>query len=303
MSDIGRLLTAMVTPFDGNGEVNYAQVKNLAVSLAEAGSDGLVIAGTTGESPTLTKDEQKELFSLVKATVPSSVSVVAGTGSNSTAEAIKYTADAQEAGVDACLLVVPYYNKPTQEGLFQHFSAIANSTDLPCILYNVPSRTVANLSAETTIRLSSVSNIIGIKEASGDFNQISRIINGTDLDFRVWSGNDNDTFGMMNIGGYGVISVASHIIGLQMQEMITCITEGKTSQAAELHLKLLDFFNGIFIVANPIPIKYLVNQCGIDVGSPRLPLVTPDVETAVFLDALVARYSVDLVSKVSVAIK
>ena len=303
MSDIGRLLTAMVTPFDGNGEVNYAQVKNLAVSLAEAGSDGLVIAGTTGESPTLTKDEQKELFSLVKATVPSSVSVVAGTGSNSTAEAIKYTADAQEAGVDACLIVVPYYNNPTQEGLFQHFSAIANSTDLPCILYNVPSRTVTNLSAETTIRLSSVSNIIGIKEASGDFNQISRIINGTDSNFRVWSGNDNDTFGMMNIGGYGVISVASHIIGLQMQEMITCITEGKTSQAAELHLKLLDFFNGIFIVANPIPIKYLVNQCGIDVGSPRLPLVTPDVETAIFLDALVARYSVDLVSKVSVAIK
>tara|TARA_B100001123_G_scaffold73318_2_gene82453 strand:- start:7318 stop:8223 length:906 start_codon:yes stop_codon:yes gene_type:complete len=300
MSDIGRLLTAMVTPFDGSGAVNYAQVENLAGSLADSGSDGLVVAGTTGESPTLTRDEQKELFSLVRATVPSSVSVVAGTGSNSTSEAIKYTADAQEAGVDACLLVVPYYNKPTQEGLFQHFSAIAHSTDLPCILYNVPSRTVASLSADTTVRLSSIPNIIGIKEASGDFNQISRIIKGTDSDFRVWSGNDNDTFGMMNIGGYGVISVASHIIGLQIQEMIKYITVGKTAQAAELHLELLDFFNGIFVVANPIPIKYLVNKCGIDVGSPRLPLVTPDVETATFLDALVARYHVDLVSKVSV---
>ena len=242
MSDIGRLLTAMVTPFDGSGAVNYAQVENLAGSLADSGSDGLVVAGTTGESPTLTREEQKELFSLVRATVPNTVSVVAGTGSNSTSEAIKYTADAQEAGVDACLLVVPYYNKPTQEGLFQHFSAIAHSTDLPCILYNVPSRTVASLSADTTVRLSSIPNIIGIKEASGDFNQISRIIKGTDSDFRVWSGNDNDTFGMMNIGGYGVISVASHIIGLQMQEMIKYITAGKTAQAAELHLELLDFF-------------------------------------------------------------
>ena len=148
--------------------------------------------------------------------------------------------------------------------------------------------------------MSEVDNIIGIKEASGDFNQISRIIKGTDSDFRVWSGNDNDTFGMMNIGGYGVISVASHIIGLQIQEMIKYITAGKTAQAAELHLELLDFFNGIFVVANPIPIKYLVNKCGINVGSPRLPLVTPDVETATFLDALVARYHVDLVSKVSV---
>ena len=300
MSNIGRLLTAMVTPFNGQGDVNYAQAENLAMSLAESGSDGLVVAGTTGESPTLSREEQKELFSLVKSAVPDSVAVVAGTGSNSTSEAIEYTGDAQDAGVDACLLVVPYYNKPTQEGLFQHFKTIADSTDLPCILYNVPSRTVANLNADTTIRLSSIPNIIGVKEASGDFNQISRIIKGTGSEFRVWSGNDNDTFGIMNIGGYGVISVASHIVGLQIQAMIKFIVEGRTSQAAELHLTLLDFFNGIFVVANPIPIKYLVNQCGIDVGSPRLPLLVPDVETATFLDALVAKYNVDLASKVSV---
>ena len=300
MNDIGRLLTAMVTPFNEQGDVDYSEAKNLAMALVESGSDGLVVAGTTGESPTLSREEQKELFSLAKSSVPNTVAVVAGTGSNSTSEAIKYTGDAQDAGVDACLLVVPYYNKPTQEGLFQHFKAIAENTELPCILYNVPSRTVTNLSADTTIRLSSIPNIIGIKEASGDFNQISRIIKGTGSEFRVWSGNDNDTFGIMNIGGYGVISVASHIIGLQIQAMIKFIVDGRISQAAELHLKLLDFFNGIFIVANPIPIKYLVNQCGINVGPPRLPLLAPDIETVTFLDALVAKYTVDLTSKVSV---
>ena len=292
-ADIGRLLTAMVTPFDGRG-VNYKQAKRLARALVESGSDGVIVAGTTGESPTLTPKEQARLFAEVREALEDRGCVVAGTGSNNTHEALKYTRDAEKAGADAALLVVPYYNKPTQEGLYQHFRAIAESTSLPCILYNVPSRTITNLSAETTVRLSQVPNIVGVKEASADFDQIGAILRDASPGFRVWSGNDADTFHILCMGGYGVISVASHLVGRQIRGMIQMLLDGSLEGAAAEHLRLLPLFKGIFVVANPIPIRYGVNRAGFRVGSPRLPLTEPDGKTAAFLDGLFERYSVDL---------
>lgn len=295
MTEIGRLLTAMVTPFDDKGQVDYEQAKRLAQALVASGSDGVVVVGTTGESPTLTPEEQKRLFKEVKAALKGKGVVIAGTGSNSTAEAVHYTEDAQEAGVDGCLLVVPYYNKPTQDGLYRHFKSIAASTDLPCILYNVPSRTITNLSAETTIRLSGVKNIVGIKEASADMGQIGAIIRETDGDtFKVWSGNDADTFLILCLGGYGVVSVASHLVGNQIKGMINMVLDGSLEGAAREHLRMLPLSQGLFVVANPIPVKYCVNQAGFNVGKPRLPLVEPDEKTVKFLNDLMAHYKVDL---------
>ena len=294
MAEIGKLLTAMVTPFDQQGHVDYQQAKRLAQALVQSGSDGVVVAGTTGESPTLTREEQARLFAEVREALEGRGNVVAGTGSNSTAEALEYTRDAQEAGADGALLVVPYYNKPTQEGLYLHFKAIAESTDLPCILYNVPSRTITNLTAETTIRLSHIPNIVGIKEASADFEQIATIISGAEEGFRIWSGNDADTFGLLCLGGYGVISIASHLIGRQIRAMIQMYLDGSVEWAAGEHRRLLPIFKGLFVVANPIPIKYGVNWAGFNVGSPRLPLNEPDEKTAAFLDDLFAKFTIDL---------
>jgi len=290
----GRLITAMVTPFDERGEVDYAQARKLALALIDSGSEGVVIVGTTGESPTLVREEELRLFAEIKEAVGTRGSVIAGTGSNSTAEALSATREAEQAGVDACLLVVPYYNKPTQEGLYRHFRTIAESTSLPCILYNVPARTVVNLSAETTIRLSEIDNIIGIKEASGNLDQISRIITGTPDDFLVWSGNDNDTLPILALGGYGVISVASHLTGRQMQNMITSFLEGRTEQASRIHRHLLPLFDAMFVVANPIPVKHALNHIGFRVGQPRSPLTPPDERTAAVIEEALKRYDIDL---------
>jgi len=294
MKKPGRLLTAMVTPFNEEGMVDYEQAKRLALALLNSGSDGLVVVGTTGESPTLIRQEELRLFSEVKSAVGERGAVVAGTGSNSTAEAVEATRQAEQIGVDACLLVVPYYNKPTQEGLYQHFKAIAQSTNLPCILYNVPSRTVTNLSAETVIKLSQIDNIIGIKEASGNLGQISRIISNTGDDFFVWSGNDSDTLPILALGGYGIISVASNLIGSQIKEMIDSFISGKTDRAAEIHRHLLPLVDALFIVSNPIPVKYAVNYVGFNVGKPRLPLTEPDEKTAAFIKDTLKNYKIDL---------
>ncbi|MDD5094181.1 MAG: 4-hydroxy-tetrahydrodipicolinate synthase [Dehalococcoidia bacterium] len=290
----GRLLTAMVTPFDKKGEVNYDQAQKLAVALLDSGSDGMVIAGTTGESPTITHKEEVRLIAEVRSAVGKRGTIVAGTGSNSTAEAVAATRDAEKIGVDACLLVVPYYNKPTQEGLYQHFKAIAESTSLPCILYNVPSRAVVNMSAETVIRLSRIDNIIGIKEASGNLDQVSQIISNTKDDFLVYSGNDNDTFAVMALGGYGVISVASHLVGKQIQEMMVNIIEGRIESAAQIHRHLLSLVNALFVISSPIPIKYALNHVGFDVGQPRLPLTPPDEKSAAIIEAALKKYHIDL---------
>ncbi len=294
MKKLGRLLTAMVTPFNEQGMVDYEQAKKLALALLNSGSDGVLVVGTTGESPTLTRQEELRLFSEVKSAVGERGAVIAGTGSNSTAEALEVTKEAERIGVDACLLVVPYYNKPTQEGLYQHFKTIAQSTDLPCILYNVPSRTVTNLSAETVIKLSQIDNIIGVKEASGNLGQISQIISNTGEDFLVWSGNDGDTLPILALGGYGIISVASNLVGSQIKEMIDSFTGGKTDKAAEIHRHLLPLINALFIISNPIPVKYAVNCVGFNVGKPRLPLTEPDEKTAAFIKATLKNYKIDL---------
>ncbi len=294
MNRLGRLLTAMVTPFDEKGSVDYEQAKKLALALLSSGSDGVVLAATTGESPTLLKDEEGRLFSEVKSVVGGRGSLVAYTGSNSTAEALEATKKAEQIGVDACLLVVPYYNKPTQEGLYQHFKAVAEATSLPCILYNVPSRTVVNMSADTVIRLSQLDNIIGIKEASGNLAQISQIISGAKDGFLVWSGNDGDILPLLSIGGYGVVSVVSHLVGKQIKEMMESYLGGNTETAARIHRHLMPLINAMFIIANPIPLKYALNHIGFRVGSPRMPLTEPDEKTAAVIRETLKHYTIDL---------
>lgn len=294
MQSLGRLLTAMVTPFDDRGDVDYEQAKRLASALLDSGSDGVLVVGTTGESPTLVREEEIRLFADVKSTVGGRGTIIAGTGSNNTAEAIATTKEAERIGVDACLLVVPYYNKPSQEGLYQHFRTIAESTSLPCILYNVPSRTVISLSVDTVVRLSQIDNIIGIKEASGNLDQVSRIIADTREGFLVYSGNDNDTLPILALGGYGIISVASHLVGNQIKEMISSAIEGRTGRAAQIHRYLLPLFNAMFVVSNPVPIKYALNHVGFNVGNPRLPLTPLDDKSAAAIEAVLKNYRIDL---------
>ena len=294
MKKLGRLLTAMVTPFNEEGKVDYEQAKRLALALINSGSEGLLLAGTTGESPTLVRAEEFRLFSEVKSAIGKRGTIVAGTGSNNTAEALEATKEAERIGVDACLLVVPYYNKPTQEGLYQHFKTIAQSTSLPCILYNVPSRTVTNLSADTTIKLSQIDNIIGVKEASGNLDQIAKIISNTRDDFLVYSGNDGDTFPIMVLGGYGVISVASHLVGNQLKEMIDNITNGEIDKASSIHHRLLPLINALFILSNPIPLKYALNYIGFNVGKLRLPLTEPDEKSATIIKETLKNHRIDL---------
>jgi len=291
---LGRLLTAMVTPFDSQGEVDYQQAKKLALALLDSSSDGVVVSGTTGESPTLSREEKLRLFSEIKSAVADRGVVVAGTGNNDTKESQEVTREAEKIGVDACLLVVPYYNRPTQQGLWEHFKNIAQSTTLPCIIYNVPSRTVANLTADTLIKLSQIDNIVGVKEASGDLGQIAAIIQGTREDFLVYSGNDSDTFPLLALGGYGVISVTSHLVGIQIKGMMDKFLNGEVQEAANIHRHLLPLINALFIVSNPVPLKWALNYVGFPVGKPRLPLVEADEKSANLIKTTLKNYKIDL---------
>ncbi len=292
MKDLGRLLTAMVTPFDENGEVDYPQAKRLAQALLKSGSQGIVVTGTTGESPTLTKEEKLRLYAEVKSVAGHGV--VANTGNYSTRESIEITAGAEQVGVDAILLVVPYYNRPTQEGLYQHFKSIAQSTSLPCILYNVPSRTVTSLSAETVIRLSQIDNIVGIKEASGNLEQVARVVQDAKKGFMVYSGNDGDTLPILLLGGHGVVSIASHLVGNQISRMIDKFLSGKTEEAAQIHRDLLPLMNTLFVLSNPIPVKYALSCVGFPVGKPRLPLTEPDEKSKNIIEETLQNYHIDL---------
>jgi len=284
----------MVTPLNREGKVDYQQAKKLALALLDSGSDGVLVVGTTGESPTLTKEEEQHLFAEVKSAVGDRGAVIAGTGSNNTAEAIEATKKAEQIGVDACLLVVPYYNKPSQDGLYQHFKAVAQETSLPCILYNVPSRTVVSLSADTAIKLSQIDNIVGVKEASGNLSEIAKIINNTREDFLIWSGNDSDTLPILALGGYGVVSVAAQLVGKQIKEMVDAFFNGKIDKAAEIHRRLLPLVKALFIISNPTPIKYALNYIGFNVGKPRLPLVEPDEKSAAIIRDTLKNYKIDL---------
>ena len=294
MKEIGRLITAMVTPFDEQGQVDYEQAKRLAKALLDSGSDGVMLSGTTGESPTLSTEEKLRLFAEVKGAVGDSGAIIAGTGNYNTAESIELSKEAEREGVDGLLLVVPYYNKPPQEGLYQHFKAIAGKVNLPCIVYNVTSRTSLNMTDETTIRLSEIDNIVGVKEAGSDMDQITRIIDGAKPGFLVWSGNDNETFYIMATGGYGVVSVASHLVGNQIKQMMGYLLEGDVEKAAAEHRRLLPLFKVLFVVSNPIPVKYSLNQLGFNVGNPRLPLVPLDPKSAAQIDEVLQRYDMDV---------
>jgi len=294
MRNLGRLLTAMVTPFDAEGKVDYQQAKNLTRALLDSGSDGLIVSGTTGESPTLSREEKLHLFSEVKSAIANQGTIMAGTGSYNTKESQELTKEAERIGVDACLLIVPYYNRPTQQGLFEHFKAIAQATTLPCVLYNVPSRTVANLASDTVIKLSQIDNIVGVKEASGNLRQVTEIIQGTRDDFLVYSGNDSDTLPILALGGYGVISVASHLVGIQIKDMMEKFLSGETQEAASIHRHLLPLVNALFVITNPMPVKYALNYLGFPVGKPRLPMTEPDEKSAALIRATLKDYKIDL---------
>ena len=289
MVNFGRVLTAMITPFKPDGSVNYAVAEQLAAHLAEHGTDTLVVCGTTGESPTLSWDEEYELFQVVQQAVAGKAKVMAGTGSNSTQEAIAATQKADKLQLDGSLQVVPYYNKPPQEGLYQHFKAIAQaSPDLPIMLYNVPGRTGQNLQAETVARLAEVPNIVAIKEASGNLDQASQIRRSTPPDFKLYSGDDSLTLPLLAVGGQGVVSVASHLVGKQLQQMIQAFETGQTKLATEIHLQLLPLFKVLFSTTNPIPVKTALNLQGWQVGPSRLPLCDPPIEVSQALKAVLA---------------
>jgi 4-hydroxy-tetrahydrodipicolinate synthase len=269
---LARLMTAMITPFDADLNVNYQKAAQLSEMLASNGSEGIVVCGTTGESPVLTHDEKLKLYATVKDAVGDKVQVWAGTGSNDTRSSVELTKEAQSVGVDGVMLVTPYYNKPTQEGLYQHFKTIAEATSLPVMLYNVPSRTSANLLPETVARLAKIDNIAAIKEASGSMDQVSLLKSLIGDSMLIYSGDDSLTLPLMSLGAVGVISVASHIAGKQIQEMITAFVNGNIAKATEIHLELFPLFKALFVVTNPIPVKEALNMLGMDVGGFRLPL-------------------------------
>jgi len=272
--NFGRVLTAMVTPFKSDDSVDYRIAEKLAVHLVENGTDALVVCGTTGESPALSWDEEFELFRVVQQAVSGKAKIIAGTGSNSTQEAIEATQKAAILGLDGSLQVVPYYNKPPQDGLYQHFKTIAESTpDLPILLYNIPGRTGQNLLPETVIRLAEISNIVGIKEASGNLDQASQIRRGTAPEFAIYSGDDSLTLPLLAVGATGVISVASHLVGPQLQQMVRSFESGQVQAALQIHLRLFPLFKALFVTTNPIPVKAALQMQGWAVGPTRSPLV------------------------------
>ena len=294
MAEIGRLLTAMITPFDQAGELDYGQARKLAKGLVNSGSDGLVIGGTTGESPSMSDDEKIRLFAEVKEEVGDSAAVVAGTTDNNHRKSAEISKEAEAVGVDALLLTVPAYNKPSQEGLYQHFRTLAETTSLPGVLYNVPARTALNMDADTTLRLAKIDNIVGVKEASSNADQITRIVDGAPPGFNVWSGNDNETFSIMCVGGFGVVSVASNIIGNQIKAMMGMVLEGDLESAAAEHRRMLPIFNALFWVTSPVPIKHAVNRAGFNAGPLRLPMWEPDDAFKTRFDPVMDRYEIDL---------
>ncbi|MGF1590595.1 MAG: 4-hydroxy-tetrahydrodipicolinate synthase [Pleurocapsa sp.] len=269
----GRVVTAMVTPFADDGSVDYTVAEKLAVHLVENGSDGLVVCGTTGESPTLSWSEEYELFKVVKQAVGERAKIIAGTGSNSTTEAIAATQKAAKLNLDGSLQVVPYYNKPPQLGLYRHFKVIAEACpDLPMMLYNVPGRTSCSLDPETVANLAQIDNVVAIKDASGDLEQACKIRCLTPSNFAIYSGEDVLTLPLLTIGSSGVVSVASHLVGNQIQSMIQAFVTGDNQQATKIQLQLFPLFQALFMTTNPIPIKTALNLQGWKVGKLRTPL-------------------------------
>lgn len=273
MIDFGKVATAMVTPFDHKGNIDFEKTTQLINYLISNGSDALVIAGTTGESPTLSTEEKLALFRHSVKVVDGRVPVVAGTGSNNTYASIELTKKAEEIGVDAIMIVAPYYNKPNQEGLYKHFKTIAESTELPVMLYNIPGRSVINMSVDTIVRLAELPNVVALKDASGDLDAMTAIIAQTSDDFALYSGDDGLTLPVLAIGGTGIISVASHIMGNEMQEMVKLYESGNPKEAAKIHQRIVPVMKSLFAAPSPTPVKTALQLKGLDVGSVRLPLV------------------------------
>lgn len=270
--NFGQIVTAMVTPFDRQGEIDYPATKNLINHLIANGTNALVVSGTTGESPTLTNKEKIDLFKFTVSVVDGRIPVIAGTGSNNTRESIELTIAAENASVDAIMLVTPYYNNPCQEGMYQHFKTIAEATSLPIMLYNIPGRSVVNMDVDTIVRLSRIPNIVAIKEASGKLDAMAEIIDRTSKSFSLYSGDDALTLPVLAIGGAGVVSVAAHIIGKDMQTMIGNFKRGNIQGASREHRRLLPIMKALFAAPNPSPTKAALNLKGIPVGGVRLPM-------------------------------
>ncbi|GIO93351.1 MULTISPECIES: 4-hydroxy-tetrahydrodipicolinate synthase [Paenibacillus] len=290
--DFGRLITAMVTPFDRSGEINWDETARLIEHLiADQKSDSLVIAGTTGESPTLSESEKLELFAFAVKQAAGRCKIIAGTGSNNTAHSVELTKKAEACGVDGILLVAPYYNKPNQEGLYKHFEAIAAATSLPVMLYNVPGRTGVSLSTATTLRLAQLPNIVATKECAS-IDQVTAIAAGAPEGFIVYSGDDSAALPALAVGAYGIVSVASHIAGARMKDMIDAYVAGNVQEAAKLHQSLFPLFKGLFECPDPLPnpsaVKFALNERGYQVGDVRLPLVSPSESEASFIRSMLA---------------
>lgn len=287
----GPLVTAMITPFNSNLEIDYQKVEELVEILLEKGSDALVVAGTTGESPTLSEEEKLKLFKVVTDVSRGRAKVLAGTGGNCTQTVIELSQKAEKIGIDGLMLVTPYYNKPPQEGLYRHFKQIAAAVKLPIMLYNVPGRTGVNLQAETTLRLAEIDNIVAIKEASGDLEQITAICAGAPEGFSVYSGDDSMTLPVLSAGGCGVVSIASHLVGLEIKQMIEAFFSRDVQKAVQMHQNLMPLFKALFIMTNPIPLKAALNLAGMKVGEPRLPLISLPDDMSKRLKAVLDRYT------------
>lgn len=272
MKNFGKLITAMVTPFDADLNIDYKKSAELAKYLVANGSDSLVVCGTTGESPTLTEDEKCKLLETVIDAVGDKAGIIMGTGTNDTKKTIAFTKKVEKIGADAALVVTPYYNKPPQDAIVEHFRMVAEETNLPIIVYNIPGRTGTNITPQTMLKISAIKNIIADKESAGDINQAAEIRRITADDFIMWSGDDGMTLPMMSVGAIGVISVASHVAGPQIKAMIEAFEKGEVKKAQEINAKLLPLYKTLFMTANPIPVKAAMTMLGIDVGGLRPPL-------------------------------
>lgn len=289
MARFGRLVTAMVTPFDEQLKVDCEKTERLIDHLLATGTEALVVSGTTGESPTLSAEEKLELFKHVVSYAKGKCHIIAGTGSNDTASSIQFTQAVEQLGVDGVMLVTPYYSRPSQEGIYQHFKALAESVKLPVMLYNVPGRTSVNMTAETTLRLAELPNVVCVKEASGNLSQMATIIEHAPEGFELYSGDDGLTLPVLAIGGVGVVSVASHVVGREMTEMIAAFFQGELKQAAALHRKLLPVFEGLFAYPSPGPTKAALEKLGVAAGGVRLPLVELTEQEKAFVYSLLER--------------
>lgn len=272
MHNFGKVLTAMITPFTADNEVDFDKAKKIAQYLLANGSDGIVLAGSTGESATLTVGEKLELFSVVKKAVGNKAKIIAGTGTNSTKTSLELSIEAEKTGVDAVMLVVPYYNKPSQEGLYNHFKTVAEAIKLPVVLYNIPGRSVINLLPETVVKLAQVENIVALKESAGNMDQFSELKRLLPKNFLLYSGDDSLTLPLLALGAQGIISVTAHIAGNEIKEMVEAFYSGNHQKALQIHLNLLPVFKTMFITSNPVPLKTALNLMGMQVGSVRPPL-------------------------------